>query len=111
VNVTSRTAELVLGVIGGIFGILAAVFVISVGGFGEVIGYEEYEFFYCRGGIGLLLGCISIIGAAIVNRNSKVAGGLMLLSAVGGLFALGWFWSISFILLLAGSLLAFRSRS
>ena len=36
---------------------------------------------------------------------------VMLLSAVGGLFALGWFWSISFILLLAGSLLAFRGKS
>jgi len=39
----------------------------------------------------LLLGCVGIIGAVIVNRNNKVAGGLMLLSAVGGLFALGLF--------------------
>ena len=105
-----RTAELVLGIIGGIFGILAAMFIIGFGGFSEVIGYEEYEFFYGRGGIGLLLGCIGIIGAAIVNRNNKIAGGLMLLSAVGGLLALGLFWSISFILLLVGGLLAFRSK-
>ena len=105
-----RTAELVLGIIGGIFGILASMFVIGVGGFSEAIGYKEYEFFYSRGGAGLLLGCIGIIGATIVNRNNKVAGVLMLLSAVGGLFALGYFWSISFILLLAGSLLAFKSR-
>jgi len=47
---------------------------------------------YSRESVGLLLGCIGIIGAAIVNKNNKVAGGLMLLSAIGGLLALGLFW-------------------
>ncbi len=103
-----RTAELVLGVIGGVFGILAAIFVINVGGLSETLGYSHYEFFYNRGGAGLLLGCIGIIGAAIVNRNNRIAGGLMLLSAVGGLLALGLFWSLSFILLLVAGLLAFK---
>ncbi len=107
----SRTAELVLGVVGGIFGILASVFVIGATGFFESFGVtrssEAYILYSC-GDIGLLLGCVGIIGASIVNRNNKVAGGLMLLSAIGGLLALGLFWSISFILLLAGGLLAFR---
>jgi len=109
----SRTAELVLGIIGGIFGILASMFVIGATGFFESFGVaesSEASAMYSRGGVGLLLGCIGIIGATIVNRNNKVAGGLMLLSAVGGLFALGLFWSISFILLLVGGLLAFKSR-
>ena len=109
----SRTAELVLGIIGGIFGILAAIFVIGATGFFESLGVaesSEASVMYGRGGIGLLLGCIGIIGAVVVNRNNKVAGGLMLLSAVGGLFAVGLFWSVSFILLLVGGLLAFRSK-
>jgi len=108
----SRTAELVLGIIGGIFGILAAMFVIGATGFFESLGVaksSEASAMYSRGGVGLLLGCIGIIGAAIVNRNNKVAGVLMLLSAVCGLLTLGLFWSISFLLLLVGGILAFRS--
>lgn len=109
----SRTAELILGIIGGVFGILSAIFVISASGFFEALGVAEtteVEELYSRGGLGLLLGCIGIIGATIVNKNNKVAGALMLLSAIGGLFALGVFWSISFILLLVGGLLALRSK-
>lgn len=104
----SRTAELVLGIIGGIFGLLASMAVIAFGGLGESVGAFGYEEFYSRGAAGLLLGVIGIIGAAIVNSRNKVAAGLMIVSAVGGLFALGLFWGISFILLLVGGILAFR---
>ena len=62
------------------------------------------------GDTGLLFGCMAIIGAVIVDRNNKIAGGLMLLSAVSGLLALGLFWSISSILLLVGGLLALKGR-
>lgn len=106
----SRTGEMVLGILGGVFGILAALFVGFVGGLGEAVGGFGYEEFYQRATAGLLLGVLAIIGGAIVNKNNKASGGLMLLSAIGGLFALGLFWSLSFILLLVGGILALRSK-
>jgi len=39
----SRTAELVLGVLGGIFGILAGSFAVVVGGMGSIFGIMDAE--------------------------------------------------------------------
>lgn len=106
----SRTGEMILGILGGAFGILAALFVGFVGGLGEAFGAFEYEEFYQRAGAGLLLGVLAIIGGAIVNKNNKASSVLMLISAIFGLVALGLFWSLSFILLLVGGILALRSK-
>ena len=42
----SRTAEIVLGILGGIFGLLASTFIIGFGSLSEAFGYEKYKFFY-----------------------------------------------------------------
>ncbi|MDK2795560.1 MAG: hypothetical protein PWQ22_1626 [Archaeoglobaceae archaeon] len=106
----SRTGEMVLGILGGVFGILAAMFVGAIGGIGEAVGAFGYEELYLRAGAGLLLGALAIVGGAIVNKNNKAGGILMLVSAIFGLFALGPLWVLSFILLLVGGILALRSK-
>ena len=106
----SRTGEIVLGILGGVFGILAALFVGFIGGLSESFGAFGYELFYQKAAAGLLLGVLAVIGGSIVNKNNKASGALMLISAIFGLFALGLFWSLSFILLLVGGILALRSK-
>ena len=106
----NRTGEMILGILGGVFGILAALFVGFVGGLGEALGVFGYERLYQVAAAGLLLGVLAIIGGAIVNKNNKAGSGLMLISAILGLVALGLFWSLSFILLVVGGILALRSK-
>ena len=106
----SRTAEMVLGILGGAFGILAALSVAFLGGLGESVGAFGYEKLYQSAAAGLLLGILAIIGGAVVNKNNKVSGALMLISAIFGLVAMGLFWVLSFILLLVGGILALRSK-
>lgn len=106
----SRTAELVLGIIGGIFGILAGFFAMFVGGLGQAFGLAEAEMVTGLGFGAIILGVIGIIGGAIANKNNKAAGGLMLISGIGGFIAVSAFWIISGILLIVGGGLAFRSK-
>jgi len=107
-----RTIEMILGILGGAFGIISAFgTAIIFGGFFETYGTSEMvEEVYSRSAGGLLLGMIAIVGAVTVNKWSKFGSGLMLLSAIGGLFVLGLLWGLPFILLLTGGLLALRGK-
>ncbi len=107
-----RTAEIVLGILGGAFGIISALGAAAIfGGFFEAFGESAMvEDVYAKSAGGLLLGIIAIIGAVTVNKWNRVGGGLMLLSAIGGLFVLGLLWGLPFVLLLTGGILAFRSK-
>jgi len=103
---------MVLGILGGAFGIISALGTATIfGGFFKAFGESAMvEEVYSRCAGGLLLGIIAIVGAISVNKWNRIGGGLMLLSAIGGLFALGLLWGLPFVLLLAGGLLAFRSK-
>ncbi len=105
-----RTAELVLGLVGGIFGILVGIFAMFVGGFGAALGVHGAETITGLGFGAMILGVIGIIGGAIANRNNKAAGGLLLLSGILGFIAVSAFWIIPGILLIVGGALAFRSK-
>ena len=102
-----RTAEMILGILGGIFGILGGLFAITVGGLGaasEVTGASEVV---GLGTAAVILGIIGIIGGAIVNRNTKLAGSLMLFCGVAGFIAISAAWLVGGILLIAGGALSF----
>ena len=102
-----RTAEMILGILGGIFGILGGLFAITVGGLSaafEVTGASEVVWL---GTAAVILGVIGIIGGAIVNRNTKLAGCLMLFCGVVGFIAISAAWLIGGILLIMGGALSF----
>ncbi|WP_457549049.1 DUF4064 domain-containing protein [Archaeoglobus sp.] len=107
-----RTAEMVLGILGGAFGIISALGAAAIfGGLFQAFGSPEMvEEVYSKSAGGLLLGILAIVGAVLVNKNNKVSAGLMLFCAIGGLFVLGLIWGLPFILLLTGGLLALRSK-
>ena len=81
-----RTAEMVLGIIGGIFGILGGLFAIFFGVLAAVVGEAGLEIIVL-GTVAVILGVIGIIGGAVVNSYPKLAGSLMLFSGLVGIIA------------------------
>lgn len=106
----TRTAEMILGVIGGIFGIIAGVFAITVGGLGSAFGVSDAGLVAILGFGAILLGLLGLVGGAIVNKNNKVAGGLMLSTGILGFIAISAFWILAGILLIIGGILAIRTK-
>lgn len=102
----SRNAELALGVVGGLFGILVGILKTLYGGVISIIGFGGLTAFFGMGTI--LLGIIGIIGGALVSYNRKAGGALMLIAGVLGFFTASYFWIIAGLLLIAGGILALR---
>ncbi|HLR04137.1 MAG TPA: DUF4064 domain-containing protein [Virgibacillus sp.] len=102
----NRTAEFVLGLIGGIFGIIAAIMAIFIGGIGEAFGAEGSGGVTVAGWLAVLLSVLGIIGSTLVRSRAKVGGILMVIAAVGGFISIFMFYLLSGILLLIGGLMA-----
>lgn len=80
----SRTAEFVLGLIGGICGIIAGIVAIAIGGVGSAVGASQAGSVTSLGIFAILFSILGIVGAAIVNSKTKVSGILMVIACVGG---------------------------
>jgi hypothetical protein len=103
------TVEFILGLIGGIIGFLAGVMAIMVGFFAPAFSVN-YDFFLLSGLGGIIFSIIGIIGAAIVKRKTKIAGYLMIIRAIGGLYCINVFYILSFILLIIAGIMAVRYK-
>lgn len=106
----SRRAEMILGVIGGIFGILMGIFVVVVGGIGSLSGSSVYSLVFYLGLGAVILGILGIVGGIVVNKNKKMAGGLMLTCGLLGFIAIYLLWIIPGLLLIIGGILTFNKR-
>lgn len=106
----SRRAEMILGVIGGIFGILFGIFAITVAGIGSIFGASDASLVFNLGFAAVLLGILGIVGGAVTNKNKKMAGGLMLATGLLGFIAISMFWTIPGLLLLIGGILTFVTK-
>jgi len=105
-----RTASLVLGIIGGVFGIIASLLTLLFGGIGSVFDAAGAEGIVARSFFAVFVGVVAIVGGALALRYPKVSAVLQLITGVVGLSLIGLFWIFSVILLLAGALLAFLGR-
>lgn len=101
-----RTAEFVLGLIGGIFGFIGAIIALTVGGLGGAFGAEGALTITTLGWFAMLFSVIGIVGASLVNSWTIGAGIFMLVSAVGGLICISFFYILPFILLVIAGLMA-----
>lgn len=100
-----RTAEFVLGLIGGIFGFIGAILAITLGG---IAGAFEVEGASSVSGLGwdaFILSIVGIIGCVIVRSKPKVGGILMLVAAVGGVICISLFYLVPGILLFIAGLM------
>lgn len=104
----SRTTELVLGLLGGIFGFFGALFAIGIGGLGSAFGASGASDIVGLGFAAIIFSILGIIGAVLVKSKSKTAGWLMIISAFGGLISISFAYLLPFILLLIGGIMALR---
>lgn len=115
-----RTTEFVLGLVGGIFGFLGAIAALVVGvfagSFGEAFGSAEVVAAGTQL-VGLAVGAIimaiiGIVGAVMVKneKRHKIAGGLMIISAIGGLIAVSLYYVLATVLLLIAGVMALKGK-
>ena len=100
------TAALVLGIIGGVFGIVAALLAMAVGGIGSAVGAEGGDTVIGLGFAAVFIGTAAIVGGALARSRPKVAFWLLLATGIGGFIAVSAAWLISGPLLLVGAFLA-----
>ena len=99
-----RTAELVLGIIGGIFGIFGAIFAMTVGGIGATFGAGNTISWL--GFSAMIFSVIGLVGSTITKGKRKLGGWLMVGSAVGGTISISAFYILPGLLLLIGGVMA-----
>lgn len=104
------TASLVLGIVGGVFGILAGLLAMMVGGIGSAFEAEGSGSVVGLGFAAIMLGVLGIIGGALSNRSPGTASILQIIAAIGGFIAVSLFWVLSGVLLIAGGVMAFLAR-
>jgi len=107
----SRTAETILGVLGGIAGLIGSIFALLVGGLGTVFRAEGASAIVNLGWIAIFLSILGIVGGAITSRNADAAGVCMLLSGIGGFLAISMAYIIAGPLLIIGGILALARKS
>ena len=99
-----RTAEMILGIIGGIFGIIAGLVVFFPYGYEYGWGFEYL--YGLVGALAIIFSIIGIVGAAIVESKTKISGVLMIVAAVLGLISVFVFYVLPAILLGIAGILA-----
>ena len=107
-----KTASLILGIIGGIFGLIGATFALFIGGLGGALEAEGASQIVGLGWFGFLFAILGIVAGAIAIAKPKIAGILMLVAGIGGIISISAaFAPASILLMVAGILALVGSRS
>jgi hypothetical protein len=105
----SRTIELLLGILGGIFGIFGAIAGILLGSIGAAFAASGSGEVTVLGTSALFASIVGIGGAAFVLRDAKIGGIILIISAIWLLISISLFGILGAVLLgLAGLLAIFR---
>jgi hypothetical protein len=106
----SRTGEMVLAILGGVFGIIGGIIALGVGGVQSAV-HSGGSNVAINGGVAIAFSALAIIAAFFVSSKSKLAGWFLVVAAIGGLIAISAFYILPFILLLiAGLMCLLRGR-
>jgi hypothetical protein len=100
-----RTTEFVLGLLGGIFGFIGALIALAVGGIGGALGATGASTISTLGWLAILFSVLGIVGCVVVRNKPRLGGVFMLVSAIGGVISISFFYALSFILLLIAGLM------
>lgn len=101
-----RTAELVLGILGGVFGLIGAGFALLIGGLGGAFEVAGAKQIVALGWVAIVASIIGLVGAGLVTSRTKLAGGLMLFAAILGLISISFGYLFATILLGIAGILA-----
>ncbi|EHE85167.1 putative membrane protein [Latilactobacillus curvatus CRL 705] len=102
----SRTAEMVLGILGGVFGIIAGVFSFFMGGIDSAMNSTSSSSLF-----GLGIGCIiasivAIILVCMINKNRVVMGWIIIVCGVLNIIFVSAFGILSGALIIIAGILA-----
>jgi Protein of unknown function (DUF4064) len=110
-----RTSAMVLGIIGGVLGLVAALLAITIGGIGQALNAAGAE---ASGagtvtGLGLMaffVAVAAIVGGALAKSSPTASWILLLATGIIGFICISVFWILSGILLLVAAVLEFLAR-
>jgi hypothetical protein len=106
-----RTTEFVLGLLGGIFGFLAAIMALFIGGVDAAFNSSGTSEVIGLGWGAIILSIVGIIGSVVVKFKAKTGGIFMLVSAIGGVICISMFYILPALLLFIGGLMGvFRKQ-
>jgi len=104
------TAAMVLAIVGGVFGILAGLFAMFVGGVGSALEVDDAGL---AGGLGIAavaLAVLGIVGGAIARSRQVASTVLTGIAGVLGFVAVSAFWLLSGPLLIIAAILTWLAR-
>ncbi len=102
-----RTAEFVMGLLGGIFGFFGGIAGLCVGTVDNAFfaGSSDYDI-TTLGWSALGAATLGIVATAFVKSKPKLGGWLMIISAIWGVISISLFFALPGILLFVGGLMA-----
>lgn len=103
-----RTAELVLGIMGGIFGMLAGLFAMAFGSFGDAWGVAQSGTITNLGWGCVAASALAIIFTALINKNHQLFGGLLIACGLLNFIFVSYFGILSGLLIIIAGSLALR---
>lgn len=104
------TTAMVLGIVGGVFGVLSALLALLVGGIAAGFEAEGGELVAGLGFAAIFIGVAGIVGGALAKSRPTWSAGLQLFACVAGFVAVSAAWLIAGPLLLLGAIFAFVGR-
>lgn len=102
-----KTAGGIIAIVGGVFGVGAAIATLFAGGVGAALDAEGANTVIGLGWLGLLFSFLTIIfGAVAIGVKRRLPGILLVISAIIGAIAGGTFVAICMALVIVGGILA-----
>lgn len=101
-----RIASLILGILGGLFGLGGAILVFFTGGVAGAFSAEGADTMVSLGLAAIPFAILGIIGGSLAMSKPKIAGWLMLISAVGGTISISAGYVLGGVMLFVGGIFA-----
>jgi hypothetical protein len=106
-----KIAGLVLGIIGGLFGLVSASCVAVVGEVVDAVGVEEGNSIAIMGYVGFASAILAIVASSFAITKPKIASLVMIICGILILVSTGVLGIIPFIMIGIGALLTFLDRN
>ena len=106
-----RTTEFVLGLLGGIFGFFGAVFALIIGGVDAALSSSGTSEIIGLGWGAMLFAILGIIASVVVRSKAKVGGALLLVSGIGGLICISFYYILPAVLLVIAGLMGLIKKN
>ncbi|HLQ82499.1 MAG TPA: DUF4064 domain-containing protein [Pseudogracilibacillus sp.] len=103
---TNRVAEMILGILGSIFGVIGGLFAIMIDGIGKEFGSTDSGSITGLG-IAVILTCIiTLILSCVINKKRVLIGVLLIIGGILNIIFISFFGILSGILILVAGILA-----